>query len=197
MLLTAGWRYPPRPAVFLLQSASFDVILHTVAGPLPIETVAVRLADEGVPLRAIARATNTPSDQLRERLSEAKTNGVLVDLPKEDWPPGFPRDQRALQLSRMVADDRAAVELALQRVFRLTSTEIGLVLLLLANPSVPKERINMVHRTIDVHICNIRRRLAPFDIGIGTLWGYGYQLTTAARQRIMELILAHAAEPHA
>jgi len=168
-----------------------------VAGPLPLETVAVRLADEGVPLRAIARATGTPSDALRERLTEAKTNGILVDLPKEDWPPGFPRDQRALQLSRMVADDKAAVELALQQVFHLTSTEVGLMLLLMANPSVPKERINMVHRTIDVHICNIRRRLAPFDVSVGTLWGYGYQLTAAARQKIMELILAHAAERHA
>jgi hypothetical protein len=71
------------------------------------------------------------------------------------------------------------------------------MLLLMANPSVPKERINMVHRTIDVHICNIRRRLAPFDVSVGTLWGYGYQLTAAARQKIMELILAHAAERHA
>jgi DNA-binding response OmpR family regulator len=140
-------------------------------------------------LRAIARATNTPSDTLRERLTLARSNGQLVDLPKEDWPPGFPRDQRALQLSRMVADDKAAVELALQQVFHLTSTETGLMLLLLANPSVPKQRINMVHRTIDVHICNIRRRLAPHDISIGTVWGYGYQLTQAARHRIMELIL--------
>jgi hypothetical protein len=167
-----------------------------VAGPLPIETVAVRLADEGVPLRAIARAIGQPSTDLRERLAQAKATGQLVELPKEDWPPGFPRDQRALQLSRMVADDKAAVELALAQVFHLTSTEIGLVLLLLANPSVPKERINMVHRTIDVHICNIRRRLSPFNVSIGTLWGHGYQLTAEARTRIMELILAHAREPH-
>jgi len=168
-----------------------------VADPLPIETVAVRLADEGVPLRAIARATNTPSDLLRERLTQARKSGTLVDLPKEDWPPGFPRDQRALQLSRMVGEDKRAVELALQQVFHLTSTEVGLMLLLLANPSVPKERINMVHRTIDVHMCNIRRRLLPFDVRVGTLWGYGYQLTEAARQRIMELILERVAKQHA
>ena len=64
-----------------------------------VDAIAVRLADEGVPLRAIARATNTPSDQLRTKLREARDEGRLLDLPKEDWPPGFPRDQRALQLS--------------------------------------------------------------------------------------------------
>jgi DNA-binding response OmpR family regulator len=159
--------------------------------------VTIRLADEGVPLRAIARATNTSSDAIRTLLNYAAATGQLVEMPKEDWPPGFPRDQRALQLSRMVAADKAAVELALQQVFHLTSTEVGLMLLLLAHPSVSKERINMVHRTIDVHICNIRRRLAPHDISIGTVWGYGYQLTQTARHRIMELILERVAAQHA
>jgi DNA-binding response OmpR family regulator len=170
-----------------------------VSNPLPVEAIAVRLADEGVPLRAIARATNTPSDQIREQLHAAKDTGQLVDLPKEDWPPGFPRDQRALQLSRMVVEDKEAVTLSLQQIFRLTATEVSLLMMLLQNPSVPKVRINMVHRTIDVHICNIRRRLNPFHISIDTIWGYGYQFTADARRRVMELILAHVAagEPHA
>jgi DNA-binding response OmpR family regulator len=148
-------------------------------------------------LRAIARATNTSSDDIRALLNYATSTGQLVELPKEDWPPGFPRDQRALQLSRMVVEDKAAVVLAMQQVFHLTSTEVGLMLLLLAHPSVSKERINMVHRTIDVHICNIRRRLAPHDISIGTVWGYGYQLTQTARHKIMELILERVAQQHA
>jgi len=148
-------------------------------------------------LRAIARATNTSSDDIRALLNYATSTGQLVELPKEDWPPGFPRDQRALQLSRMVVEDKAAVVLAMQQVFHLTSTEVGLMLLLLAHPSVSKERINMVHRTIDVHICNIRRRLAPHDISIGTVWGYGYQLTQTARHKIMELILERVAAQHA
>lgn len=154
-----------------------------------METIAVRLADEGVPLRAIARATGTSSEAVRERLHQAHDNGTLVSLPKEDWPPGFPRDQRALQLSRLVADDREAVVLAMQQVFHLTATEVSLLMMLLQNPNVSKARIDMVHRTIDVHICNIRRRLAPFGIAVNTLWGYGYQLTADARQRVMELIV--------
>lgn len=160
-----------------------------MSGPLPVEAIAVRLADEGVPLRAIARATHTPSDEIRQRLHQAKADGTLVALPKEDWPPGFPRDERALQLSRMVIEDKESVVIAIQRVFHLTSTEVSLLMLLLTHPAVPKTRINMVHRTIDVHICNIRRRLTPFGIAIGTLWGYGYQLSADARRKVMELIL--------
>ena len=55
----------------------------------PID-LAIRLADEGVPLRAIARATAIPSEQLRDELYSAKINGLLIELPSEDWPPRAP-----------------------------------------------------------------------------------------------------------
>lgn len=153
--------------------------------------LAVRLADEGVPLRAIARATHTSSDVIREHLREARDGGHLLELPKEDWPPGFPRDQRALQLSRMVVEDREAVLLALQRVFGLTSTEVGLLMLLLTSQNVPKARIDMATRTVDVHIYNIRRRLEPFGVVVATLWGYGYQLSADSRRKIMRMVVRH------
>jgi hypothetical protein len=58
--------------------------------------IAVAMADEGVPLRSIARVTRIPSSDLRERLRDAKDIGDLIALPSlDDWPPGFPRDQRA------------------------------------------------------------------------------------------------------
>ncbi len=157
---------------------------------LPVDQVAIRLADEGVPLRVIARSLHTPSDVIRSELRSAQDNGVLVALPKEDWPPGFPRDQRALQLSRMVLEDREAVTLALQQLFRLTATEVSLLMLLLTHAAVPKTRINLATRTIDVHVYNIRRRLAPYGLTIATLWGYGYQLSPDSRQRMMDMLLS-------
>jgi DNA-binding response OmpR family regulator len=160
-----------------------------------VAALAVRLADEGVPLRVIARTLHTPSEEIRLQLRRALDDGTLVDLPKEDWPPGFPRDQRSLQLSRLVTDDKAAVVLAVQRVFGLTSTEVGILMLLMTNIAVPKSRINMVHRTIDVHICRIRHRLSPFGIAIGTLWGYGYQLSTDSRKKLMDLVLGQVEQP--
>ena len=68
-------------------------------------SIAVKLADEGVPLRAIARATAIPSATLYEVLIEARTEGRLLALPRDDWPPGCPRDQRSLQLSRLVSEN--------------------------------------------------------------------------------------------
>ena len=126
----------------------------------------MRLADEGVPLRAIARATNTPSDILRDKLHKAQDEGKLLGLPREDWPPGFPRDQRALRLSRMVTQDPETASLAMQQVFRLTPTEASLLMILIQSPNVPRERLGMTYRTVDVHICRIRRRLAPYQISI-------------------------------
>jgi DNA-binding winged helix-turn-helix (wHTH) protein len=63
-------------------------------------------------------------------------------------------------------------------------------LTLIQSPDVPKERIGMAHRTIDVHICHIRKALAPFGIAIGTIWGYGYQLSDPDRRKVMDLILS-------
>ena len=110
--------------------------------------IAIRLADEGVPVAAIARATHIPSTRLYETLTLARMEGRLLDLPRDDWPPGCPRDQRALQLSRMVTQNPEAVHLAIQRVFALTPTEATILMTLLSSPDVPKERIDMAHRTI-------------------------------------------------
>ena len=147
---------------------------------------------KGVPLRAIARATNTPSDQLRAKLREAHDEGRLLDLPKEDWPPGFPRDQRALQLSHMVTQDPEAISLAMQQIFHLTATEVTLLMALIQNASVPKARwaARIAHKTVDVHICRIRQRLEPFGVAIETIWGYGYRLSDPHRRKAMDIILS-------
>jgi hypothetical protein len=76
----------------------------------------VALANEGVPLCAIARATRISSELLRERLRAAQTVGSLVELPRDDWPPGFPRDQRALQLSRLATRSQPELSVVMQRV---------------------------------------------------------------------------------
>jgi hypothetical protein len=158
---------------------------------LPVTDFAVRLADEGVPLRAIARATKIPSDDLRDALSEAKREGRLLELPRDDWPPGFPRDQRALQLSRLVVENKDAVFLAVQQIFRLWQSEVPLLLALVQHDTVSKKRDSMTEKTVDVHICRMRKLLWPFEIRILTLWGYGYQMAVEHRRRTMDIILRH------
>jgi DNA-binding response OmpR family regulator len=163
-----------------MDAQSLDVVI-----PL-----AVRLADEGVPLRAIARATRTPSDVIREQLKEAKTNGRLLAMPRDDWPPGFPSDQRALQLSRMVVADRDAVLRAAQHLFGFTPTEFDLLMTMLQHKILLKDQItDLTPNTVHVHVCHIRQRLEPFGIEIQTLWGLGYQFIPTERRKVMALIL--------
>jgi len=162
------------------------------AEPLAIDPdIAVRLADEGVPLRAIARAIKSSSDAVRERLKLAQSAGQLLDLPRDDWPPGFPRDQRALQLSRLVSENRDRLFAAMQESFHLTPTEISLLLIMLQHPSLLKERLSesMTVNLIEVHVCKIRKRLAAFGIEVRTLWGYGYQFTAEDRRKLMDMII--------
>ena len=148
------------------------------------------MADEGVPLRAIARVTRISSEILRERLRAAKDIGSLVELPREHWPPGFPRDQRALQLSRLAARGRPELAVVMQRVFGLSPVGTGLFLDLLQRDYVNKSAVaGMEAKTVDVHICQMRARLRPLRIAIETIWGCGYRLSPSDRHRAMDLIL--------
>jgi hypothetical protein len=49
-----------------------------------LHQVVLALADEGVPIRAIARATRIPSSDLREKLAEARDIGDLLELPLDE-----------------------------------------------------------------------------------------------------------------
>ena len=164
--------------------------------------IAVRLADEGVPLRAIARAVQVPSSALREQLHEALSDGRLIALPKDDWPVGLPRDQRSLQLSRMMREDREAMHLVVMQLFGLTPSGARVLVKLLEKNHVSREALHIaLSRTtdpvsdikiVDVAICSLRKRLEKFGIEIVTLWGYGFQLPAEHRRRVMDLILAAA-----
>lgn len=166
--------------------------MSTVSPANETIAVAVRLADEGVPLRAIARATLIPSPALYERLVEAKTDGRLLSLPRDDWPPGCPRDQRALQLSRLAAENHAALVRSIQRAFRLARKPAQLLLLLTQHEVVPRERVDIDSKSFGVHVCKMRQHLHQYGIKIITLWGFGYQLSPDDRRKAMELILAQA-----
>ena len=162
------------------------------------DAIAIRLADEGVPLRAIARATHIPSTRLYQTLVEARMQGRLLCLPRDDWPPGCPRDQRELQLSRMMTRDHDTLILAVRKLFALPPRPAGLLLLLVQHEQVSHERTGISRRVCSVYICQIRRRLAEHGLRIRTLWGYGYQLSQAHRRKAMELILTQMApEPAA
>jgi hypothetical protein len=160
---------------------------------LSIETIAIALADEGVPLRAIARVTRIPSADLRERLRDAKDVGDLVTLPREDWPPGYPRDQRAIAPSRLATRKRPELEVIVQKLFGLSPAGTRLLLMLLQREHIDKNAVHEMNASaVDVHIHHLRRRLKPHGVAIETLWGCGYKLEGTSRRKAMDLVLAAA-----
>ena len=94
-----------------------------------------------------------------------------------------------------MTENRDQLLLAIQQLFGLTPTEISLLLVLVQHPVLLKERIadTMNMSTVDVHICNIRKRLTRYGIEIDTRWGHGYQFSPENRQKIMDLILHRVA----
>jgi hypothetical protein len=154
--------------------------------------IAIRLADEGVPLGAIARSVQLPSEELRRHLCLVRDAGRLISLPRADWPPGFPREERAVELSRQIVSDREALAMAAKQMFDLTPIEADLFLLLL-QPGTIRHDVATSIRTTYVHIHNLRRRLTAFGLTIANIWGYGYKLSDPDRRRAMDLIMGREA----
>jgi len=156
-----------------------------------------------VPQMAISRATRVPSDDLREFLLDAQAEGRLQQLPPADWPPGYPRDQRSLQIARMARESGTALELVVRQVFGLRSSQSRVLIKLAEHESVSRGLLHIaMSRTsdpdtdikiVDVRICQLRTQLKPFGIEIQTLWAFGYKLPAESRHKVMDLILQRVA----
>ena len=157
------------------------------------QDLAVRLANEGVPVRAIARATRAPSSEIRTWLEQARSTGYLIDLPCDDWPSGYPREQRLLQLIRQ---DREDLHGAVRQVFGASPIESQILLLLIQNDDVHRERLRALTGSLDigirVHLHRLRRDLRGYKLEIKTLYGYGYRMSPEHRRRALDLILGEA-----
>jgi DNA-binding response OmpR family regulator len=145
-----------------------------------LSEVAIRLADEGA-IAAICRATKIPSDELREQLQAAQERGRLIAMPAHDWPPHDAKPRRTL------ADERDQAQVALRTVVGMTRTEAALLLEMLRQGNICRGRYASPG-AIDVHVFNLRRRLAPHDIAIVSVHGHGYRLSPEDRERLLVMI---------
>jgi len=169
--------------------------------PVSANQVAVRLADEGIPLRAIARALAIPSEDLRETLAEAKDAGAIVDLPRDDWPPNMSRNQRVPGLPTLAAVDDDLLLLNLVRLFKLTPQQALLLLVLLKRREVTRKQMHAAiesrrgghkeetdKKIVDVVVCKLRKRLKTFGLEIETVWAWGYVMPTEHRKKALALL---------
>ena len=173
--------------------------------PDPEAPITVRLANEGVPIRAIARSVLHSSEDVRWTIQEAIDVGTITSMPRDDWPAGVPRGSRLP--SFMIGKSEASQLAACQRALKITRREASFMLVLMKRDEADKTTLHHVVETqrmaranqpgdpdetdpkiVDVVICHLRRKLKPKNIRIATLWGHGYFLETAGRKIVEDLI---------
>lgn len=167
--------------------------------------IAQRAALEGVPVRAIARIISQPTDVIYDTLKYAQGQGIIIDIPRDDWPATAKRDDHVPSFRVGIRDDDMAF--TCRQRFKLTPLQAAFFVALLKNSRVDKTKLHMVienlrngrpgnqpadkeptePKMVDVVICHLRKRLKKTDqvIEIKTNWGDGYFIEPSCRSYVL------------
>lgn len=178
---------------------------------VPVFELAVALADEGVPVRAIARTTKVPSQDVYDILKHAIETGVLIALPKDDWPAGARRESRIQAECNVLSHNEDILSMACSAVFNLSQSQTSVFLVILRRPpGVTRDQIHDAieanrapnedptdKKIVDVVIHNIRKKIEKVDplLVIKTVWGKGYTMEHDARVLALSLLARRLAPP--
>lgn len=190
------------------QALDHDKYFDAHPSPRPVtHEIAVALAHEGVPVRAIARSIKTPGEEVYEILKYALDDGRLVELPRDDWPAGGSRRARTPAETSVLQLDDNTLQMVCSSFFRLTRLQAAVFATLIKRPSVTKDQLHQAiennrdpnqdptdQKMVDVVICHIRKKIKDHLLTIETIWGIGYSMKVDARERVMTLIAAHMQE---
>lgn len=174
--------------------------------PEPFFSVAVALADEGVPVAAIARSVHLPSDEVRSALREAISEGRIVEMPRDDWPPNLRRVDRLPGAGQTYTDEQLSTYC--RRLFQLTALEATVLVPLVKRDEASKAslhaaiqagRATRAHaeveetdpKMVDVVIHKLRRKLSPHGVEIKTLWAKGYFMDRTMRRLVFDMLNAY------
>ncbi|MBO0715705.1 MAG: helix-turn-helix domain-containing protein [Rhizobiales bacterium] len=176
-----------------------DYAIEVANGHL-FRPVMVRLADEGVPVRAIARSFRVPFAAVNETIAAALQAARLLACPPIDWPPTQPAHQR---YGRAVRYSEGELITALQHRYNITRQQALLLIVMLKRELATKEMLHaaaqLVHgpgqetsrKLVDVLICKLRKRMAKHGFTIQTIWGGGYFLAENDRKAILQAVGRH------
>ena len=161
--------------------------------------IVLRLANEEVPVNAIARAVQTPSDEIRDCLQEALMYGTVLSIPRADWHP-LQRGNRGDMAHQTDAD----WVINCMRTYNLTKLHASFLSILMRRNEVTKQTLHQIiescrrqpteHETdikmVDVIIYHLRRKSKPFGLEIKTLWSSGYYMEPDMRKKAQDIVLA-------
>jgi hypothetical protein len=168
-----------------------------------LASIATRLADEGVPIRAISRAMQAGADPVRRTLHDALARGQITQLPREDWPPGTLRDER-LPDSVSEAQNDSTLVLNCIYYFKITKLQARVLAVLIKRPRADRDTLHAAiehgrpdknperetnPKMIDVVICHLRKRLVPWGLTIKTVWSSGYYMEQEDRKKAQDLLI--------
>lgn len=166
--------------------------------------VATRMANEGIPIRAIMRTLVLSYDEVREVLIVARERGMIVAMPVDDWPPGSRREDRVPDVAPAGLDDDRTLML-IMRTFNFTPSMSKLFAGLLRRTSMTKKTLHDLTlndqghlyptpgkdpsdvKIIDVFICKMRKKL-PAGVVILTLWGTGYTIPPESKEIVFKML---------
>lgn len=162
-------------------------------------SMAIRMADEGIPIGAIIRVIRQPSDFVRPVLKEAQAKGLILTIPRDDWPPGSRRSERVPDCVPVDIETETLVS-TLMRVFKVTPAQSMILAQLLKRSEITKSALHQCvqrdgseptdPKIVDVLVCHLRKRL-PGDIKIETIWGRGYYMSPSSKALAMRRIEAY------
>lgn len=166
---------------------------------MAIHNLIIRLAAEGVPIGAIARATQREVDYVGAVVAGAVAATRIAAAPADDWSAASGPREPEIEAAALAVIEAKAIELRTWLGFNRGPSR--LIAALLVNGSADRPSLARIitdhhanHKLIDVVACEARRKLKAFDITFLTVWGTGYRMDEANRQRLREL-LADAKPP--
>lgn len=162
--------------------------------------IAVGLANEGVPLRAIVRAMALPRGSVVSALHDALELGKIGGLPAEDWPIGTTTGDR-VQATRSIQSNDAELTINAMRILGTTKLQSRLLIVLIKRQRCTKEVLHNVvedgrptandptdPKIVDVVICHLRKKLAKQSVEIKTIWSVGYEIVHEHRKKLLDLL---------
>src|SRR5208282_5907842 len=173
--------------------------------------VIARFANEGIPVAVMARGFNIASELIRDAIKCSIENGIVTEMPREDWPPTARRaDHLPSQLAKE-QDDHLLT--GCMRAFNITKLQAAFMLVLIKRDEADKDTLHNVieaqrmtrrnqpadlesvdPKMVDVVVCNLRKRLRPYwppgHETIKTLWGHGYFVEKTDRNLALDKIRA-------
>lgn len=162
------------------------------------ELAMVRLADEGVPIRALVRVFRRPFSEVESLLKSARADARIIDLPAADWPADSRRANRMPTITPVRGEATEDFILTVRQTFRLAPTASRLLANLIWRGRASKADLYSLSGTeaepkiIDVYICAIRRELSLYQVQIETVWGWGYALSEPDRLSLIQRLQSTA-----